>query len=249
MVTYTNFYENLKEALLRLRSTVVKYGDEPYYVLHIANHFEDEIFRMYLMPLGNPSSDYYVQGLDMFGLENNDSGKFMDEYMEANPSKKIIRKQMNSPYFNKFRPYPLGMCNYNGKVYFIERMPNRKSEQGLIGSMLYERRISSSLEVSFSQNIHITSAAFKSCVMGEHPPADLCLKAMLDPDLENEAVAFHRNFALVRGPMGMLFLAYKEDVVGVLPNNDFNSLFIDKKYSHVREAVDDLNLFYAVSYK
>jgi hypothetical protein len=51
--------------------------------------------------------------------------------MAEHPAAGILRKQMNSPLFNKFRPYPLGMCNTKGqRAYYLERQPNRKTEQG-----------------------------------------------------------------------------------------------------------------------
>jgi hypothetical protein len=65
--------------------------------------------------------------------------------MDGEPLNKghpIIRKTMNSPKFNKFRPFPLGMCNSNGRCYFLERQPLRpKVEQGLIRSMVTEKQI------------------------------------------------------------------------------------------------------------
>jgi hypothetical protein len=41
----------------------------------------------------------------------------------------------------------------------------------------------------------------------------------------------------------MIFLAYKTDIVGILPDNTLSSLKIGKAFKHVREAVEELKLF------
>src|SRR3546814_20877703 len=57
-------------------------------------------------------------------------GKRMDNFLKDNPDCGIIRKNMDSPLFNRFRPFPLGMCNLNGETYFLCRSPTRNTQQG-----------------------------------------------------------------------------------------------------------------------
>lgn len=250
MTPHINFYENLKEALARLRGTIVVYDGVPYYVSTITNHKPDTIFRVYLSPLGmreEPGSHVPHPELDQYPPEHPAIGPYMDKFIIDFPKAGILRKRMNSPLFNRFRPYPLGMCNIGKRTCYIERQPNRKMEQGLIRSMLNETMISTSPEQQGAmKSIDIMSKAFKTCVVGDHPSAHTVLAALKDPSIENESVAFHRDFALVRGPISMLFLAYKSDVVGVLPNDDFSLVRLGADFRHVKEAVASLNLFTSI---
>lgn len=255
MANYTNFYETLKEALMRLRGTVVLYDGEPYEVFCIAAHKPDGIFRVYLFPIGwdNPPKKPdmgYVGSYEAAGV-----GPYLDEWMKANPESGMLRKMMNSPLFNKFRPYPLGMCNLKGRgAFYIERQPARKTEQGLTGSMLVETAVTASMD-DFDPtgkkraglyHISIFGPAFKSCVLGEYPSAHECLTNLNDPKIVNNSAAFHRKFALVRGPIGMLFLAYKQEVVGLLTNGNFSNLRLGREFQHTREVIEELNLFSAI---
>jgi len=86
------------------------------------------------------------------------------------------------------------------------------------------------------------TAEFRDCVVGDHPTPKECIEG-LKADNINESVAFHRNFALVRGPIDTLFLGYKDEVVGVLPRGDFSALRLGRQFKHVKEAAHDLRLF------
>jgi hypothetical protein len=246
-----NVYENVKEAMLRLKRTVVCYDGEPYVVVAITNHKADGIFRIYLDPLAK-TSEQMSHGRpepEQFPPEHSGLGAYMDEWMAVHPQAGILRKQMNSPLFNRFRPYPLGMCNTKGGgTYYIERQPNRRTEQGLLSAMLQETPINVS-PTSIPRgrmSVDIYGAAFKDCVMGKYPSAQECLVNLLDPEVVNEAAAFHREFALVRGPLSMLFLAYKHDIVGVLPKNDFSMVRLGRDHHHCKEVIENLGVFSAI---
>lgn len=258
MKEHLNFYECLKEAQDRLRGTVVMYQDKPHYVVAITDHKGDGVFRIYLDPVGSGQGKQRPN-LGDYNPANPGLGAYIDDWLDKNPKSGMLRKQMNSPHFNKYRPFPLGMCNYTSvgldkKVvwsgtYYLERQPARPSmNQGLTRAMICEHLVSASpvrdnpKGMSGTQ-IDIMSPAFLSCVMGEHPSAKECLENLLDPAIENEAVAFHRDFALIRGPIDMLFLGYKADVVGVLPKNDFEYLRIGRKFRQCKEVVEELGLF------
>jgi hypothetical protein len=245
MKEHVNFYETLKEAQMRLRGTVVMYDGIPYYVLSITNHKPDGVFRMYLQPLGLDQSGGLPRPIiENFSLEDPGLGTYFDDWLDKNPKSGYLRKMMNSPAFNRFRPFPLGMCNIGNGVTYLERQPNRKTEQGLIRTMIAQRRISAmSSGGKTPSNIDMLSIEFRETLMGHYPTAQECLKEFEDPTVSNEAVAFHRNFALVRGPIGMLFLAYKGDVVGILPNGDLSVIKLGKEFRHVKESVEELRLF------
>jgi hypothetical protein len=69
-------------------------------------------------------------------------GAYLDQWIKDNPSGGLRRKQMNSPKFNKFRPFELGMYWAGTKVYYVERQPTRRTEQGLTPNMLVTTRVS-----------------------------------------------------------------------------------------------------------
>lgn len=242
---YVNFYENLQEAHIRLRQTVVCYDNIPYLVLAICGHKEDGIFRVYLSPINNPpNKPAPTPPVHNFNANDPTLGGYLDDWMVANPKTRVIRKMMNSNYFNKFRPFPLGMINYGTRCYYLERQPQRHREQGLTSSMIHQTQLTPSSDRERSSGVvELFTPAFHACVTGEHPTADDCLANLLDPLVENEAVAFDRNFALVRGPLDMLFLAYKTDIIASVPKNDFSVVRLGRDFGHCKEVVEELRLF------
>lgn len=248
MPSHVNFYENLKEAQMRLSGTIVLYDKLPYTVVAICSHNADGIFRIYLDPVGRDPSIPHIYPMEIMGNTNSENptlGLKLDAWLSQNPATGIIRKQMNSPLFDKYRPFPLGMCNINQHVYYVERQPTRKTEQGLTPNMLTETRLElMSSQPSLGRDCRaFHSPNFLSCITGKHPPAQDCLTALQSEEYANEGLAFHREFALLKGPISLVFLAYKNDVVGVLPKGDFSYLKLDPKFIHVKEAVDKLSLF------
>jgi hypothetical protein len=247
---HPNFYESLDEAIIRLLRTVVLYDGEPFYVLALANHMTDNIIRIYLDPIGVKEKRRSLPELDNYQPNSASVGPLLDAYMETEAGKKagLLRKQLNSPLFQKFRPFPLGMCNTKTGAVYLERQPQRQTQQGLMRNMVLEHRISldNSSSKGYGPNVSLFGEEFKACVMGDYPSPQTVFKALLDPSVANNSLGFHRHFALVRGPIDMLFLAYKQDVVGVLPVGDFSMLRLGRKFQHVREAVFELGLFSSI---
>jgi hypothetical protein len=151
----------------------------------------------------------------------------MDKFMKDYPQFNTVRKDLSSPHFRAFRPFPLGMMNLVTKnkagspidceTLYLERQPNRQTQQGLIRSMIYVSPINAAISRAPTQvavNFDIWSEDFYDCIMGNYPSIETCLSRLRDPKIANEAAAFHRHFALVKGPIGMILLAYKGDVVG-----------------------------------
>lgn len=254
MKEYPNFYENLREAHMRLRNTVVMYDSEPYYIFAITSHAKDGIFRVYMYPIGDSVSTAGKECLayvNNYPSDHSELGTMLDKVLETHGKDcGVLRKHMNSPSFNRFRPFPLGMCNLRGKgTHYVERQPTRHTPQGLTASMLYDTEIlaTASLERASRAHISIQNNDFRNCVLGIYPTAQECLAGLLNPKIANEAAGFHRDFAFVRGPIDMVFLAYKSDVVGVLPRNDFSLLKLGSDYKHVREVAQELKLFAEVT--
>lgn len=243
---HPNFYENIEEARMRIRATIVMYDNEPYHVLDICNHMVDGIFRVYLSPVGKKTSS--GPQTDNFAPAAPGLGTYLDGWIAAHPDAGYLRKRMDSKNFNKFRPFPLGMCNFQSGTYYLERQPVRHREQGLTRAMVFETYVSASWSPKKASrqpgtSVDLYTPAFVSCIKADHPTAKDCLVNLLDPTVENEAAAFNRDFALVRGPIDMILLAYKGDVVGMLPKNDFSVVRLGRRHLHTREAVSDLKLF------
>lgn len=249
MAKYKNFFETIEEALMRLKSTIVLYDGDPYYVWTITNHKSDGAFRIYMTDLQSMQSGQVPPVLHQLPHGHTSLGASMDMYVDG-PNKinglPVVRKKMDSPLFKQYRPFPLGMMNHQGNAVYIERSPNRpKTEQGLTPNQLRATAVKASASGNYSVNVYCPE--FRDCIKGDYPTPNECLKGITSGKNVNESVAFNRNFALVKGPIGTLFLGYKNDVVGLLPQNDFKYLTLGNKFKHCKEAVSELNLFYNVT--
>lgn len=257
---YKNFFETVKEANIRLRNTVIWYdgpGEEgPYHVFLVAGDGDE--FKIYMKKLGQKL--YNIPGVipvsDHVGTETHGTQQLMDQFIKSYPKFNMIRKDLSSPHFKGFRPFPLGMMNLvtkdkAGKVVdcetlYLERQPNRLTQQGLIKTMIYTTPVNAAMTRSpkpINYNFDLWSEDFLDCIMGQHPSIDTCMSKLTDYNFANEAAAFHRYFAVVKGPIGMLFLSYKGDIIGLLDNNNLSSITMDRDYRYAKEAVDDLRIF------
>lgn len=239
---YPNFYENIKEANMRIRSTLVLYDGEPFYVICVCNHKIDGIFRVYMEEActGMPY-EHEINSVPYQGDNYPNVGVKMDQYLDSNPNSKIIRKMMNSPAFNRFRPFPLGMANHQGAAAYIERQPTRRIEQGLSGAML-TAYFHGKVDHPVSQ-VRLNSPSLKEAILGKYPAPAEALAALLSDDILNKAVAVSREFAFLEGPCETVFLAYKQDEVGFLPNNDLSVVRLSKRFAHLREVVEASGIF------
>jgi hypothetical protein len=253
---YPNFYENITEARARLNRTVILYDDIPCQVAAITDHKEDGIFRMWLAPIGatpeelraREKFDYYCMNCHP---DNTELPGYLDAELAKNPKSGIMRKHMNSPKFKRFRPFPLGMCNVGTQTFYVERQPIRpKMEQGLVKSALWETLITAGSRQDnprrVPEQISLFSSDFRDCILADHHDAATVLPMLLDPKVSNDAHAFHREFALVRGPLEMIFLAYRADIIGVLPKNNFSLLRLGREFRHCQEVVEELGLFNSI---
>ena len=251
MAKYTNFYETIKEMNMRLAHTVVMYDKEPYYVLCATDHKGDGIFRLYLDPLGKGPTESSTgsvpyEWMDEPGMSR---GQKMDEYLEKNKNTRIIRKMGNSPAFDKFRPFPLGMCNKNGRVYYVERSPTRHTSQGLTQSMMMVRSVSlvGGTEKVNPYEVSIFDNDFYDTMTGSYPSCQEVISELKNPEVINVGAAFHRNFAVMRGPLDTMYLAYKNEVVGQLVNQDTSEVRLGKAFVYTRECIEDLKIFNKIS--
>jgi hypothetical protein len=257
MKQYPNFYENLKEANDRLARTIVLYAGLPVHIIAITDHMKDGIFRAWCAPITeeaqkDPNVQAFYQCSNNYGLEFPELGRELDKVLEKVRVTPVVRKHLSSPQFNRFRPFPLGMCNVGTHCFYVERQPIRPMmHQGLVKYALHETLITAGSRkenpARVIQKVEMFSSAFHDCIVADHQTAEAVLKALKDPDVDNNAHAFHREFAFVRGPLGMIFLAYRTDVIGILPTSDFSHVKLGRRFSHCREAVEELYLFGKIS--
>ena len=240
MPDFINHYQNLEEAQRRLRDSVITYEGEPYYVLNIGPWHSDDIFRVYMLKL---DEDRFLENYELYRSSPYD-------HLDANTRGKggpIYRKMMNSPAFNRFRPFPLGMLNHRGRAYYVTRQPYRMAkEQGLIQDMVISKRVSNpSLDMSWRPSpINIHSKDFHNLVVGDYPEYCEAYHHMSSPACSNEGVAFCRDMAIVNGPCNSLLLAFRDEIVGVLLSSC--TVKLEDKFWFLREALEESNIFQSI---
>lgn len=255
MAKYKNFFETVEEANMRLKGTIVLYAGMPYHVWAITNHKADGIFRIYLSSLKTVGEGWSPQAVNHFPIGSPALGPELDKYVDGDlkdPNYPVLRKNMDSPKFDNYRPFPLGMLNQAGRAIYIERSPNRpKTEQGLTTGQLRQTVISieskGAIPTPNGNYPSIYTEEFRDCILGQYPSPKECLDGLLSDKNVNTSVAFHRNFALVKGPINTIFLAYKGNVVGLLIRNNYSEIRLGGDFKHVKEAIAELNLFSVVS--
>lgn len=262
MAKHKNFYETINEMSMRITNTLVLYKGVPHYVLAVANHKSDGIFRVYLDPM--PSSktsfkffEYQEREVPYLNYDGFcETGVNMDKYLDSHKSSRIVRKMANSPHFENFRPFPLGFVNSRelGKeAVFTERAPTRHTQQGLTQTMisfcLLPNLVSpGSTSQSFSSSnlsaslTSINNPTLHDTIVGGYPSASEALASTK----KNKACAFHRLFAFCSGPAGSVFLSYKGEIAGMLVSEDLQQVKLSKSYNFLKESVEELNTFQSV---
>jgi hypothetical protein len=261
-----NFYENQNEASIRLRRTVVMYDDEPYYVIGISDHKNDGKLRIYLDKMGydgiGRNRDPAIPSYHDF--HPNELGPILDSWIEANPTKGIVRKFLGAAGFNKFRPFPLGNMNMDGQVVYVERTPTRNTFQGLRSEAVVGQLVSvapnrdkpnskkmyggmSTYGLGNIVPVEMFTSPFYDCIMGNYPTFDQVIEGLRDPDVINTGVAFHREFSVLRGPIGMMVLCYHTEGVGLISGKSSNQLTLGKEFAHLKETLEELNIFNTIT--
>jgi hypothetical protein len=235
---------------MRLDNTVVLYDNKLYYVLCIADHKPDGIFRVYLDPIGNMWSNNHSVPTSWHDEPGMTKGKKMDDYIASQTGCTILRKHINSPLFKRFRPFPLGFVNSEAAkcAIFTERSPTRHTQQGLTDSMISSKAIQFNPDApsKLMYRITCTTPELGGTVIGNYPSLEECYNNIVNPDVSNSSAAFHRNFAVFRGPLNIAFLAYKTDVVGVFNGSDHKQVALGRSWTHLKESVDELEMFTTV---
>jgi hypothetical protein len=253
-VRYPSFFENFDEASMRLRSTIVMERGEPVEVAAVTFEGNQQNLFAYVYPIGWEKGEFKSltrPDVSSFGHYGGpEITKHLDDWIKKNKGSSFRKVPLGSPTFNQFRPFPLGMCNDGPYVFYNERVPNRRVEQGLISTMLKTYRVSVEKPDGgepCSNVLYFYGPSMRACILAEHPSAHRCLEGLKDPKHKNQGAAFHRYFALIKGQADTLYLAYKNDIIGSLPYGDFGLLKLDRQYSYTKEVVADLKLFQTIT--
>lgn len=219
----TNFYDNLDECHRRLMNTVVLYDGQPAFIQNIRDGFDDGVYRVYMNLLPGELR-----------------GGAPAQEDEDNTPGRVVRRKINSPKFNRFRPFQMGYANIFDTgvrhASFLSRVPSRQSRQGLSRQLLTsiipalctpERR-----HQGVQYESAITAAGFAEMVKGEFPKAEEALD-LLDNDT---SMAVSRKFAVQRDSFGMLFLYAGPDRVGVVRSNE---ILLAPNKMYLREEIQD----------
>ncbi len=277
MVQHVNFYENVQEASMRLRKTIVMYEDEPYFVMAVSDHKVglDGKLRIYLDKLGYPSGLGRNRNPDLppyQDMHHTEVGPALDEWLNqpGNLNKGILRRYLGAAGFNKFRPFPLGNMNTpEGGVVYCERTPTRNTFQGLRGEAIIGTNVSiapdrasqpskkpvysnSSYNRGLLYPVDELSIPFYDCIMGNYPSFQDVIENLQDPEILNTGVAFHREFSVHRGPLNMLFLCYRHEGIGLLTTFNHPSrpnVTLSKDFEFLRETLEELDIFNYISIK
>lgn len=252
MPEYKNgsFYENLQEANRRLNATVVLYEGQPYQVHAITEHKSDGIFRVYGWPIDTKKQ--FPPNLYDWGVGSPEWLQLVDKYIDAKDGKfPMIRKHINSPGFNRFRPFPLGMINGDGVVRYWERTPLRHSEQGLTRNAIVEHWLSLTPDKGGpygrgggrNYGGALSGPNVANCITANHPSFEEVLKNLRDREDNSEGAAFHRHFAVMKGPLDVLYLAYKTQVIGLIGEGDKPGVLIGRDFLHYKEVVEETKVF------
>lgn len=231
---FPNVFETLDDAQRRLSNGIVKYGDnEFYYVNEVRSVTKDSIYRLYLTTLPSDRLRYD----DRPNLPEDH-----EDFMEV-VGGKFIRKKIDSPKFNKFRPFPLGMVNYEGNVAYVTRVPTRHTQQSLSSNMCSQVLINMATNGDTPHSalrVYFGGVEFTEMLKGVYPSFRECITNLSDPDCNNSAAAFNREYAIVRGPVGVLFIANKDGPFGIV--KDISSVQISSNKKHLKESLESLGL-------
>lgn len=261
MVDYLNFYENADEVNRRLRGTVVLYDGKPYYVMTLAMASVDSIVRLYLEPLSSEHrplllDNYKMKALTDKGISfpwqqyphgSSSMISAMETFTKQVPELGILRKKINSPSFNKFRPFPLGYSLQDGGYpVYVMRKPVRKGYQGFSSARAAVINLDAVDGYFNSGNFDINSPALYNAIVADWPTYHAAVGKMLQ-NPSQLGQPFHRDLAIIRGPCDSFFLGHRYQIVGQITDLPTGSIRLAKSCQHLFETLSEMNIFQSIA--
>lgn len=264
MAKHKNFFETINEAKMRLNNTIVQYRNDFYKINSVGTGVSgDGKFRVYMEQLGF-GKEASIR-LRKYGFPSSmdysspNRWEAYDKFLEKYPDIGFTRKYASSKYFHKFRPFPLGNVNQDGSVIYCERSPTRNMNQGLLAEAILSTIVTPSSGGSTDSSgvslmeglggayINSMSPEFYAMLKGIYPSFDEVIGNLLDPEISNEGCAFHREFSVMRGPLGLLFLCHRHTGVGLIDSD--KNLTLGRPFEYLLEQLEELNVFNSIIVK
>lgn len=210
------FWTDAGQAQERINHCVILYDDTPFYVESIDGGYDDGVPRAMLSSCGNYTN-----------------------------KSNLVRKQLNSPKFKKFRELPrIGWTNLvdHAKygVVFLSRVNTRTRVHGLSTNNVMAKYVTASdgndpaivtAPINFG---HVrTDRGFVDAHRGKFPSLDKILANIQ----ENSGIAFSTKFCVIRDYNGLRWLYRNTDKVGIFTGAD--TLNLISRHAYLREEIMD----------
>jgi hypothetical protein len=215
MPNHPNHYENYEEAKLRLEGCVVTYDKTPCYIRRVEDH-DDGIVRLKIVMLPN------TLNVDRFEPDE-------DDQLAVGG----IRKKINSPKFNRFRPFEMGYCNNftdTGHVKFLSRIPVRRSKQGLSQESLSIKSNRTGHRPDVNYRMIVECSSFRDCVAGDYPD----FEEVMDTLVADSSIGVDRSFSVERDNLGLNFLYHNCEKVGLVQAGEIR---LARQFDYLREKI------------
>lgn len=221
----TGPFEDLNQARARLSSGVFTFDGEPISVRTVEPH-SDGVLRVFFDYLGHNG--------------------------EPPAGRAGVRKMINSPSFNRFKPFDLGFINMNesrfgeaaeNRALFSARRPVRMSRSGLTGENFVAKALYGSLNregrsqtegIDFSHIVNTRS--FCDMVRGRYPSFSECFDYVRSNRAAGSSMAFDRKWALSREDSGLIWLYRDSEKVGLMSER---GLILLNAQRHFQEDISE----------
>lgn len=213
-------YENVDDARMRLRNSVVLYKNDPVLITDVIRGEGDEILRVKFNALP-------VQGLP---VRNNPFGEVRRKEQPKDDAEE--RKYISSKHFD-IAPFELGYVNAT-RPFYCTRLPNRIQKQGLCAEN-FKGCFNNGGGASWA--LFLASPETTAMIKGDYPTFE---QAAANVHKKKE-IAFSRYFCLVQDEVipDLLFLYYKGSKIGFLQKKEVT---LGKNYECLKESLEELNV-------
>jgi len=234
-------YENVEDASMRLRNTVVLYKGDPVLITDVrpADKADDGILRVLIerLPIEKPAMGKVVIG--MRNLRNPPGFLAEGAAGLAAPNdlpKEQARKYISSKHFD-IAPFKMGYVNDPDCPFFCTRLPNRIQKQGLCADNF---KAVSNFGAPVQYGYFLRSSGVPDMVHGRYPTTVEALR-MLEKQL---AVAVSRDFCLQRDDVlpEFIYLFYQGKKIGMYTDNRVR---LGQKFNCLKESLEELKLYAA----
>jgi len=242
-------YENVEDASMRLRNTVVLYKGDPVLITDVrpAEKADDGILRVLIerLPIEEPAMGKAMlkRGEVRWEQLRNPPGpaglagpRVAPAPLPDDLPKEQARKYISSKHFD-IAPFKMGYVNDPDCPFFCTRLPNRIQKQGLCADNF---KAVSNFGAPVQYGYFLRSSGVPDMVHGRYPTTVEALR-MLEKQL---AVAVSRDFCLQRDDVlpEFIYLFYQGKKIGMYTDNRVR---LGQKFNCLKESLEELKLYAA----